>query len=156
MLLLAAGCGGEAGPPRRPVSGAITLDGKPLDAGTITFLPAEGGIPATAELLAGSFATDRTRGPTPGPYRVEIVSVRPTGKRIPHPDLPSETIEEVCNVIPQRYNVRSELQVEVKPEGENQFTFALSSSQERDRAGGRRIAGSRGANGRRRSTSYQE
>ncbi len=31
--------------------------------------------------------------------------MKPTGKRIKHPDLPSETIDEVRNIVPEKYNV---------------------------------------------------
>lgn len=126
-LLLAAGCGGEQGPPRQPVSGAIKLDGKPLPSGSITFAPIEGGAAATGEVSDGQFQIGSSSGPPPGHYQVEILAVRPTGKRIPHPDLPSETIEEVRNIIPVRYNANTELKVEVKPTEANAFTFDLSS-----------------------------
>jgi hypothetical protein len=56
---------------------------------------------------------------------VEIVSVRPTGKRVPHPDLPSQTTDEVHNVIPPRYNARTELAVDVAPDRDNAFDFDL-------------------------------
>jgi hypothetical protein len=96
-----AGCG-EAGPPRLPLSGSITLDGTPLPSGSITFAPLDGPTAATAEVRDGRFTTGRQAGATPGRYQVEIVAVQPTGKRVPHPDLPSQTTEEVRNVIPPR------------------------------------------------------
>jgi hypothetical protein len=130
LWLLAAGCGAEPGPARRPVSGSVKLDGKPLSDGAITFLPADGGPPAIAELSDGRFSIGRSEGPAPGPYDVEIVAVRPTGKRIRHPDLPSETTEEVHNVVPARYNARTKLRVDVKADDENTFDFNLSSREE--------------------------
>jgi hypothetical protein len=60
--------------------------------------------------------------------------VRPTGKRVASPDGRAATIEEVRNVVPARYNVQTQLQVEVKPDGENTFEFALSSRNERNRS----------------------
>src|SRR5690349_21814612 len=117
LWLLAAGCGGELGPARRPVSGSVKLDGRPLSDGAITFLPLGGGPAATAELADGAYAIEALRGPAPGAYNVEIVAVRPTGRRISHPDLPSETTDEVRNVVPSRYNARTQLQVDVKPDG---------------------------------------
>jgi hypothetical protein len=108
----------------------VTLDGKPLPSGTITFLPADQGPAASAELSEGGYRIDRDAGPAPGRYTVEIVAVQPTGRRIRHPDLPSETTEEVRNVIPQQYNARTQLQVDVKPDAENRFDFELSSRQE--------------------------
>ncbi len=130
VLLFATGCGGESGPSRQPVVGSVTLDGKPLPSGTITFLPSDQGPAASAELSEGGYRIDRDAGPAPGHYTVEIVAVQPTGRRIRHPDLPSETTEEVRNVIPQQYNARTQLQVDVKPDAENRFDFELSSRQE--------------------------
>ena len=42
----------------------------------------------------------RSEGPGPGAYKVEIVSVQPTGKQVKSPDDPTATIEEVRNLIP--------------------------------------------------------
>ncbi len=53
--------------------------------------------------------------------------MKPTGKRIKHPDLPSETIEEVRNIIPVTYNVQTQLAIEVTPDGANAFPFDLTS-----------------------------
>lgn len=41
------GCGGE---PVGMVSGLVTLDGKPVDGGTVSFLPPAGGIPVTTAI----------------------------------------------------------------------------------------------------------
>jgi hypothetical protein len=125
-VIAAAGCGDE-GPARQAVSGTVALDGKPLATGTITFAPVEGVTAATAEVVDGAFQIGRTTGPTAGHYLVEIVADRTTGKTIPNPDFPEKTIEEVHNVIPQRYNVRTELKAEVKPVANEPFTFNLSS-----------------------------
>ena len=126
ILFGLAGCGGESGPARQPVSGTVTLDGVALPSGTISFVPVDGKTPATAQVSDGVFQIARAEGPASGHYQVEIIAVRPTGKRVRHPDLPSETIEEVHNVIPTRYNVKTELKEEVKPDKENAFKFELS------------------------------
>lgn len=121
----AAGCS-EAGPARQPVSGTITLDGKPLTLGTITFAPLDGTTAATAPIQDGAYRLSRSEGPAPGRYQVEISAVQPTGKRIAHPDLPSETIDEVRNIVPPNYNVQTELAVEIKPDGDQTLPFELS------------------------------
>lgn len=126
------GCGDE-GPARQPVSGTITLDGKPLASGSITFAPLEGTTAATAEVRDGTYGVGQSEGLAPGRYQVEISAVEPTGKRIEHPDLPSELIDEVRNLIPPKYNVQTELAAEVKPDGENAFTFDLSSRKVKSR-----------------------
>ncbi|WP_406697777.1 hypothetical protein V5E97_02825 [Singulisphaera sp. Ch08] len=125
MTLLMVGCGNE-GPARQPISGVITLDGKPLPSGSVTFAPLDGTTAATAEIRDGAYRIGRSEGPAPGRYQVEINAVKPTGKRIKHPDLPSETIEEVRNVIPTSYNVETQLAIVVTPDGENAFPFELT------------------------------
>jgi hypothetical protein len=139
LVVMLAGCAEESGPPRLPVSGKVTLDGKPLPSGTITFLPAGKGAAASVPITDGSFIVGRSEGPGPGTHKVEIVSVQETGKRIKSPDDPIASIEEVRNLIPARYNAGSQLQVEVKSEGENSFQFDLTSREDAPR--GRRVAG---------------
>ena len=126
VSLLGIGCGAPAGPARQPVAGTVTLDGKPLDSGTITFLPSEGGPGAFGPIQAGAFQFSAADGPPAGRYRVEIVAVKPTGKQIPDPDGLAGTIAEVRNTIPPRYNARTELEAEVKADTSNAFPFQLS------------------------------
>lgn len=126
LALTAAGCGAPAGPARQPVAGTVTLDGKPLDSGTITFLPDDGGPGAFGPIHAGTYQFSAADGPPPGRYRVEIVDPRPTGKQVPDPDAPSGTVAEVRNAIPPRYNARTELEAVVVDTADNSFPFDLS------------------------------
>jgi hypothetical protein len=119
------------GPPRLPVSGKVSLDGQPLESGAITFIPDADGPATAAKIATGEFQVPQAEGPSPGPYKVEIVSVRPTGRQIASPDDPSSRIEESRNRIPTRYNARTQLRVEVRPGVENAFQFDLSSKEER-------------------------
>ncbi|AGA24981.1 hypothetical protein [Singulisphaera acidiphila] len=127
VALVMVGCADE-GPARQPVSGIITLDGKPLPSGSVTFAPLDGATAATAEVRDGTYQIARSVGPAPGRYQVEINAVKPTGKRIKHPDLPTETIDEVRNVIPAHYNVRTQLAIVVTSDGDNAFPFDLTTS----------------------------
>jgi hypothetical protein len=131
---LVVGCDGEPGPPRRPVAGEVKLDGAPLPSGTITFAPIEGGAGAFGEINNGVYRFGAIDGPSPGRHHVEIVAIQTTGKRIPSPDLPGELVDELRNIIPSRYNARTELQVEVRPDVENAFRFDLSSRKPAPRA----------------------
>jgi len=124
--LLVVGCG-DAEPPRLPVTGKVSLDGKPLPTGQVTFVPLEGRTAAVAEVRDGVFQADRSTGPAPGRYQVEIYAVEPTGKKIPNPDAPGSTIDEERDLVPDRYNVRSELVAEVKPDADNSYEFSLTS-----------------------------
>jgi hypothetical protein len=74
------GCGDNTSEPV-PVAGVVTIDGAPLDGGTIQFVP-KVGRPASSKVLAdGSFDlasesvnTVATSGVLPGVYRVQVSS----------------------------------------------------------------------------------
>jgi hypothetical protein len=79
LLFLMTGCGGP-GPysgSLYPVTGQVLLsDGKPLEGGSVQFIPVQGGLPATGTIASdGAFSlrTGRTReGAAPGEYKVRI------------------------------------------------------------------------------------
>src|SRR4051794_11280356 len=75
-VLLLAGCGdGQKKVTRYPVSGTVTFDGKPLDAGKIQFTnPADGGIDGM-EIKGGSFKGEVQAGKR----KVEITAMREAG-----------------------------------------------------------------------------
>lgn len=123
FFLPAPGCGGSDD--RLPLAGEVTLDGKPLAEGAITFSPLNGPYSAGGVIRDGKFDIPRSGGPRPGKYRVAIVSYQSTGKRLPDPDRPGETVEEQKQIIPPKYNRESTLEVEI-PGGSLQF--ALESS----------------------------
>src|SRR3954451_39588 len=117
--LALAGCGGAGDQfAREPVSGAVTLDGKPLPAGMVTFTPVGGPEPVVSGVIKdGSFELSRADGPVPGPHRVTIWSRGPTGRKVKDPDDPKQLIDEVGDLIPARYTFNSDLKAEIKPAG---------------------------------------
>jgi hypothetical protein len=120
--LMAVGCGGGGGDnlPREPVSGKIKIDGQPLQDGAISFIHNDGtGPAASTKIEKGDYLIVRANGPVPGPYRVVIYSPQPTGKKIAEEDLYAETI-------PGRYNAKSQLKVDIKAGGDNNFDFELT------------------------------
>ncbi|OJW26978.1 MAG: hypothetical protein BGO49_21790 [Planctomycetales bacterium 71-10] len=139
---LGAACGlvgcGDPGPERHAVAGKVSLDGKPLPTGKVTFVPLDGATAAVAEVHDGVFQADGSTGPAAGRYQVEIIAVEPTGKKIPNPDVPGATLDEERDLVPERYNVRTELVAEVKPGADNAFEFALSSEAPRGKKARRR------------------
>ncbi|AMV40528.1 hypothetical protein [Planctomyces sp. SH-PL62] len=140
IALVAAGCGGQEGPPREPVEGVVTLDGEPLEKGLITFTPAAGGELVVSGLIVdGTFALPREEGPGLGPHRVDVWSKKATGKTLKDADDPENLVEERVEVIPARYNLKSELRAEVVQGGGNQFTYELTGS----RATPKKVASSR-------------
>jgi len=123
-----AGCGESDGLGAHvPVSGKITLDGQPLKTGHIVFSPLEVGRGAQASIVDGAYTVPKSRGPSPGPYRVEIHSIQPTGKKV-FDRGEGEMIEETKNLVPAMYNANTTLQAEVKAGGENTFPFDLKTT----------------------------
>ncbi len=121
-LLCLAGCG--QGEPFQPMSGAVTLDGAPLKKGVITFFPIGPGTTVGGEVIEGQFALAKESGATPGKYRVEIVAFRPSGKSELDIDTNSQVDIEV-QILPPRYNTKSELTCDVVESGKNEYSFDL-------------------------------
>ena len=124
------GCG-RSGSARYEVSGTVTIDGKPLNSGSILFSPLGSGPTAGGKIADGQFLLARDKGPTAGSYRVEILAYQPTGRQIPDPDSPGKTTEEIGQVIPARYNVQSELRAKITAAGTNHFEFATTGKKAR-------------------------
>jgi hypothetical protein len=120
---LVAGCGGRGGEvAREPVSGAVTLDGRPVPSGAITFTPSAGGGSAVVRgIRDGKYQVDRDEGPLPGSYGVEVVIAQPTGKKFPHPAQRGQWLDEFS------HRTYANLTADVRPGAENKFDFALSS-----------------------------
>ena len=115
---LAAGCGG---PPQAKVSGTVTLDGQPLENGTISFYPtANSGQTAGGGIQNGQFTVDAS----PGEMTVIISANKVVGKNKMFKDGP-ET-DKVVELIPDRYNKTSELKVTLKPGANENVNFELT------------------------------
>jgi hypothetical protein len=121
--VLPVGCSGEKS---ASVRGKVTLDGEPVAAGNIAFLPtAAGGKKAAAAIEQGAYAIPASEKLLPGSYRVEISWHKPTGRKIASAD-PGMTIDETREAVPAKYNSNSTLTVEIGS-GEVEQDFALSS-----------------------------
>lgn len=114
----AVGCGPSA-PPQYQVSGNVSLDGAPLDEGTIYFKTVSTGAIEAIPIVGGRFEGTAEAGER----RIEIASIRTETKESEGMSSQIET-----NLIPSNYNVESELQETVTPEGPNTFDFDLKSS----------------------------
>jgi len=122
LLAATVGCGGSD---RAAVSGQVTLGGKPVEDGAISFIPAGGaGAPAWGKIEAGRYSIPARQGPAIGVNRVEIRWTRKTGKKMSLPG--GMIIDEQEEAVPARYNVQSELQAEIK-RGKNTHDFPLES-----------------------------
>ena len=121
-VLAILGCDSE--PQGIAVSGRATLGGEPLPTGTVFFHPLREGTGVPAEIVDGRFKVGASAGLIAGTYRVEIVSERTTGRQTPNPDAPDQMMEEVRQIVPDRYNVQSELTATVVA-GMPELTFEL-------------------------------
>lgn len=120
-----AGCGkAYDGQQRFPVSGKVTVDGRPLDLGVIAFLPQgreEGaGRVSGAPIRDGIYSVPEEQGPTAATYRIEIHWNKRTGRKVPNPMDTEELTDELMEGLPAKYHEKSELTAEVS---EKQTTF---------------------------------
>jgi hypothetical protein len=115
------GCSGDD---RQSVSGEVSLDGEPVDGGSIVFLPAEGeGTKGASDIVGGKYSIPSEQGLSPGTYRVEIKWAKPTGKQVPSGD-PGMMMDERVEVIPPQFNTATTLSVSIVA-GENKHNFPL-------------------------------
>ena len=118
VLLLVPGCG-RSGPRTYRVSGTVTFNGKPVGEGDIVFIPEDSTLgPDAARIIGGKYVAETKEGPC----RVEIsaVEIGPDTPRIDGAPI-------ATNYLPERYNVHSELSVDVEPNHRNVFDFELTS-----------------------------
>jgi hypothetical protein len=110
------------------VEGTVTVNGKPLDAGAINFVPIRPttGPSAGAAIADGRYSIYGPKAPLPGKYRVEIVGTRKTGKQSPDMLSPGSTVEGIEQFIPDKYNVKSRLEVELRAGDNRGVDFDLT------------------------------
>ena len=122
MAGLSGGCGG--GPPQAQVNGTVTLDGKPLDTGVIHFYPQSdaGGPSASADVKDGRYQLQTGIGP----MKVVVNANKVFGKRKMYNTPDSPVVEDIRDVLPERYNMKSELKAALTP-GPNEVNFELKS-----------------------------
>jgi hypothetical protein len=130
VAVLLTGCGDE-GYDLAPVSGVVTLDGKPLTTGVVQFQPLGGDAanpgPGSAGVLdaEGRFelqtqTSPRAEGAVIGTHQVRIYSRNAEGPP-PSTDTDTGSVE----LVPAKYNFRTTLTYPVPPEGTDQANFDL-------------------------------
>ncbi len=127
LLLPTVGCG----KPGRQVTvhGEVTLNGAPLERGSILFAPAEGtsGTVTGCDIKDGHYQISGAKAPAIGWNRVEITATRPTGKMVQDPyGPPGRMVEIIANAVAARFNSTSTLKLEIKPE-DNTANFEVQS-----------------------------
>jgi hypothetical protein len=130
-VLAIAGCDGASAVERVPIAGRITLDGAPLEHGTVLFTPASGPR-AGGVIRGGRYALDAAEGPPAGELTVEIRAPRlPMGEQ--WPDDAAERVKRAMHCeeqLPARYNAQTTLRAAATRDGPNQFDFELRSAQQ--------------------------
>ena len=118
LLLFSMGCGPENKLGRLPVAGMVRLDGEPLDRGTILFAPDRlnsakpGGVSSGAQIEDGKYSIAEHKGLTPGSYAARVYSSDEEAELV-EPQVPGPGIKTVRERIPARYNLRTELKLEI-------------------------------------------
>lgn len=135
-LLASIGCGDSVeGPPRAAVSGTVTLDGQPLETGTIRFVPAAQteGPKTSAAIINGTFEIPANVGPVVGQHRVEI-ETPPAGDIAMDDEQALGRLKQAGRKaqiavvrIPAEYNTNSQLTADISATDSNDLTFDLRS-----------------------------
>jgi hypothetical protein len=112
--LLFNGCR-KSGPEIAPVSGRVTLSGKPLEKADVVFQPDNGKPPASGRTDAeGRYELAYKRGVMGGPVGQNLVQIRVSRELVRNPPR-----------IAARFNSQSELHREIKA-GQNEFDFDVT------------------------------
>jgi hypothetical protein len=124
-LGIAAACSGCGEPPQGlPVSGTVIFQGRPLDQGTIEFVPTAGqGTHSGGRINEGQYSIPAEQGFQPGPYDVRISSVQ-EGVYAEEGGAPGEAWP-LKQRIPPEFNSQTRQHVEVKQSGDNKFDFTI-------------------------------
>ncbi len=121
VSVLFAGCAKTSN--RGTVTGNVTLDGQPLKAGIIRFLPADGQT-ATADtaITDGKFSAVVP----PGDKKISISAPKVTGKKRMYETADSPEVDIVQELLPAKYNTKTELTLTVNA-GSQEKDFPLTS-----------------------------
>lgn len=122
------GCSRQSysGPKRFPLAGKITIDGQPLDFGSISFIPADGQRVSGGLIENGAYGVTEENGANAGKYRVEIRWQKKTGKQKRDNDS-GEMFDERKEGLPDRFHAQSELTADVSAK-QTTFDFDLKST----------------------------
>jgi hypothetical protein len=127
--LTAVGCGGS-NDGRVPLAGEVYFAGQPLDRGSIEFHPQGGeGTLTGGTVQDGKFDIPAVQGAKPGKYQVRVFAAGDGTEVDPNePPGPEAGRQVATERIPARFNVSSELEVEVVPKGNQELRFDLEAS----------------------------
>jgi len=117
-----AGCG-PTDSAKGTVTGEVTLDGQPLKTGLIRFVPVDGKTPtADTTITDGKFSAVVPLGEK----KVEISAPKVVGKLKMYDTPDSPVVDQVKDIIPPQYNVRTTLTMTVQ-KGTQERRFEVTS-----------------------------
>jgi len=120
LFVLLAGCSGNR---TAQVTGTVSVDGRPLEKGSISFIPADGkGATAGSEIKDGKYTVSKV---SPGTVMVQIRYPKVTGKTKLYDTPDSPTRDTLTEGLPKKYNDNTELRFDVQP-GKNEKDWELS------------------------------
>jgi hypothetical protein len=122
LVALAASGVGCSKDGRVALEGKVSYNGEPIDVGSIAFIPSGDGIKSGGLIERGAYKIDSKIGPAPGPHRVEIHWLKPTGQKKKNEF--GEEIETRREGLPEKYHAQSTLTAEIKA-GKNVIDFPL-------------------------------
>jgi len=130
LVEVMTGCSRQeySGAKRFPLSGKVTFDGEPIDVGSISFLPPDGGDQRVSGgyILNGEYSVPEAQGANAGKHRVEIRWQKLTGKKTR--DRASEELtEQRAEGLSPKYHKDSILTADVSPT-QTRFDFDLKSN----------------------------
>jgi len=125
LLLVAVGCGKESS--MGQLTGTVTVDGQPVEGGSIAFFPTDGKSQTTGGMIRlGDYSAQVPFGPA----KVEIRVPKIMGKQKLYNTPDSDELPIVRETLPAKYNDRTELMVDIQP-GAKREDFALSTKKEK-------------------------
>src|SRR5215207_384142 len=120
-LLFLIGCKPEA--KRYGVSGVVKYKGEPVKFGTISFR-SDDGQTGGAQVVDGKYEIPAATGLPPGKYQVAVTYPDPKAPK-PKEGEPPGVVAEVKDLLPDKYNNKTELTAEIKAESNNVVNFDL-------------------------------
>ena len=119
LVVVVIGCGRSNG--RQEVTGTVTVGGKPLADGSISFMPQPGtSAPSTGgSIEQGKFMLTGPQGAMSGTYRVTVTTSRLTGITVKEPISEERTGEQDVFEFPDK------LEATIEPAAKNHFDFQL-------------------------------
>jgi hypothetical protein len=120
-VILAVGCGGDS-LGRQPLSGKVSVNGAPLERGTVNFQPIDKGIGSGARIEGGKYAIARKDGLPAGKYRVVINAPTPGSAPAASDAPPGEPPPPPQELIPEEWNTKSEHTIDISS-GKNEHNF---------------------------------